>query len=199
MRGGEKQVNDYQTKAFIITLNFLVRVCVSPVTLSLPVRLPRLPGSVITTGLAPPPPSPCALPPGTSWGRGNAWHTPGTTRCSPAVPVLGFPGRPRGQRRGPVPGRVLLASRTPRTEAAGAPGSRRSSGAVPGPQLAWASRAVRREQTSRRPPATPPSTPPTSGAPSLGGARGAAEEGRGSGARGTRGLAENPRPRDPYL
>ena len=90
-----------------LTLSFLAQVCVSPVTLSLPVRdaKPRLARLSHYTRPVPPPPSPTSqghLWPRAFWGPGRGGEgcgVPDTCRRlptvrSPAVRVLGFPGLP---------------------------------------------------------------------------------------------------------
>lgn len=113
-----------EVRLLSLTLSFLAQVCVSPVTLSFPVRdaKPRLAKLSHYTRPVPPPPSPTSqghLWPRVFWGPGAGCGVPGTCRrrptvCSPAVRVLGFPGLPElGTRDRPLL-RILLACRTPR-------------------------------------------------------------------------------------
>lgn len=207
-----------EVRLLSLTLSFLAQVCVSPVTLSLPLgdaklRLARLSHY---TRPVPPPPTPTSqghLWPRVFWGPGggmwSSWHVPEATYC--ALASLSCPGLSGTSRVGntgpaavedsprlqdpaypgsPPPSSANLDPRSPREEALGAasiaaasaPGAPDSSASRPFWDSAFL--AVRREQTSRRPPATLPDTPQTPGARGRAGGEGSDGRWRRGGRRG---------------
>ena len=178
-----------EVRLLSLTLSFLAQVCVSPVTLSLPLgdaklRLARLSHY---TRPVPPPPTPTSqghLWLRVFWGPGggmwSSWHVPEATYCALASRSCpGLSGTSRVGNAGlaavedsprlqdppdpgsPPPSSANLDPRSPREEALGAssiaaasaPGAPDSSPSRPFWDSAFL--AVRREQTSRRPPSDP--------------------------------------------
>ena len=219
-----------EVRLLSLTLSFLAQVCVSPVTLSLPLgdaklRLARLSHY---TRPVPPPPTPTSqghLWLRVFWGPGggmwSSWHVPEATYCALASRSCpGLSGTSRVGNAGlaavedsprlqdppdpgsPPPSSANLDPRSPREEALGAssiaaasaPGAPDSSPSRPFWDSAFL--AVRREQTSRRPPSDPARHPSD---PRGAGTCGRREVGWEVEARGPQRQKENQPPRDSYL